>query len=144
MTEHALRRERVARDLREQKADAVLISGLPNVRYLTGFTGSNALILLAAKEAVLLTDPRYTIQAQQESDCPVRIVTRGSLYEAAAKWIARKKWKRIGVERSRLTYGAYIELQEKIGLGVTLRPTSGLVEKHRMIKSEGEVAAIRA
>ena len=61
-----------------------MVSGLPNVRYLSGFTGSNALLLLSKDQAVLFTDPRYTIQASQESDCTVRIV-RGSLYDAAAQ-----------------------------------------------------------
>jgi Xaa-Pro aminopeptidase len=120
----------------------MIVSGLPNVRYLSGFTGSNALLLLAQSQAVLFTDPRYTIQAAQESDCTVRIA-RGSLYDAIAKVLKRKKWKRIGIERNRLTFGGYSELQEKLGLGVSLRPIGGLVEKQRMIKSGSEIDSIR-
>ena len=142
MTDYKSRRERVALELPQQKSDALLVSGLPNVRYLCGFTGSNALLLLTARDAVLFTDPRYTIQAGQESDCTVRI-ERGSLYEAASKWIARKKLKRIAIERSRISFGAYSELQENLKLGATLGATAGLVEKHRMVKSEAEIAAIR-
>ena len=96
----------------------MLVSGLPNIRYLSGFTGSNALLLLAKGQAILFTDPRYTIQASQESDCTVRIV-RGSLYDAVAKLVKRKKWKHIGIERNRLTFGGYSEIQEKLGLGAT-------------------------
>jgi Xaa-Pro aminopeptidase len=142
MTDYATRRRRVARELPEHQSDALLVSGLPNVRYLCGFTGSNALLLLTAGQTVLFTDPRYTIQAGEEADCPVRI-ERGSLYEAASKWIARKKLKRIAVERSRLTLGAYSELHDRLKLGATLRATAGFVEKHRMVKSEDELAAIR-
>ena len=143
MTDLATRRKRVARELPEHKADALLVSGLPNIRYLCGFTGSNALLLITSAQAVLFTDPRYTIQAGEESgDCTVRI-ERGSLYEAVAKWIARKKLKRIAVERSRLTYGAYAELDEKLKLGSTLRATLGFVEKYRMVKSDAEIEAIR-
>jgi Xaa-Pro aminopeptidase len=142
MTDYAARRKRVARELPEQKSDALLVSGLPNVRYLCGFTGSNALLLLTAGQAVLFTDPRYTIQAGKEADCMVRI-ERGSLYQAVSKWIAKKKLKRIAIEQSRLTFGGYTELQENLKLGASLRATTGLVEKYRMIKSEEEIAAIR-
>ena len=143
MSEYAQRRQRVTRVLGEHKADVMLVSGLPNIRYLSGFTGSNALLLLTKEQAILFTDPRYTIQASQESDCTVRIV-RGSLYDAVAKLLKRKKWKHIGIERNRLTFGGYSEIQEKLGLGATLRPTVGLVEKQRMIKSEPEMQSIRA
>jgi Xaa-Pro aminopeptidase len=142
MTPHAERRQRVARELSDHKADALIVSGLPNIRYLTGFSGSNALVLLAKEQAILFTDPRYTIQAGDESDCAVKVV-RGSLYDAASKVLKRKKWKRIAIERNRLTFGGYIELQEKLGLSAGLRPTSGLVEKHRMVKSEAEIQSIR-
>ncbi|HYP08755.1 MAG TPA: Xaa-Pro peptidase family protein [Bryobacteraceae bacterium] len=142
MTDYKIRRRNVARELPQHKADVLLVSGLPNVRYLSGFTGSNAVLLLTAEHAVLLTDPRYTIQAQEECDCNVRI-ERGSLYEAASKWIARKKLKRVAVEQSRLTLAAYSQLRDSLKLGATLRPTAGLVEKHRMVKSAAEVDAIR-
>jgi Xaa-Pro aminopeptidase len=143
MSEYAQRRHRVTRLLGEHKADAMMISGLPNIRYLSGFTGSNALLLLANGQSNLFTDPRYTIQASQESDCTIRVV-RGSLYDAAAKLLKRKKWKHIGIERNRLTFGGYAEMQAKLGLGASLRPTAGIVEKLRMIKSESEIQAIRA
>ena len=142
MSEYAQRRKRIIRQLNEHKADVLLVSGLPNVRYLSGFTGSNALLLLANSQAILLTDPRYSIQASQETDCTARIV-RGSLYDAAAKLLKRKKWKRIGIERNRLTFGGYSEIQEKLDLGASLRPTAGLVERQRMIKSATEIRAIR-
>lgn len=138
----AERRQRVVRDLPEHKAEVLIVTGLPNVRYLSGFTGSNALLLLAKSQVILFTDPRYTIQAGQESDCAVRIA-KGSLFGAAAKVLARKKWKRIGIERNRLTFGGFVELQETLGLSATLQPTAGLVEKHRMIKSDAELESIR-
>ena len=50
----------------EHKIDALLVSALPNIRYLTGFTGSNAMALLTPDSVTLFTDPRYTIQASAE------------------------------------------------------------------------------
>jgi Xaa-Pro aminopeptidase len=142
MTTYAERRQRIARELSDHKADALIVSGLPNVRYLSGFSGSNALLLLAKEQTVLFTDPRYTIQAAAESDCTVK-VARGSLYDAVSKVLKRKKLKRVAIERSRLTFGGYIELHEKLGLSAGLRPTSSLVERYRMVKSEAEIDAIR-
>jgi Xaa-Pro aminopeptidase len=143
MSEYFQRRQRVLRDLSENKADVLVVSGLPNIRYLSGFTGSNALLLLSKTHAILLTDPRYTIQANTESDCTVKIAL-GSLFEAAAKIFKARRWKSAAIERNRLTFGAYSELHDRLGAGVTLRPTNGLVEKLRMIKSQVEIAAIRA
>ena len=118
------------------------MSGLANVRYLSGFTGSNALLLITKDQAILFTDPRYTIQASTESDCAVKII-RGSLFDAVSKVIKRRKWKRIAIERNRLTFGGYAELNENLGLSAGLRPTTGLVEKIRMVKSREEIQAIR-
>ncbi len=53
----------------------MLVSHLPNVRYLSGFTGSNALLLVTPKKTVLYTDPRYDFQASEECDCAVKVLT---------------------------------------------------------------------
>ena len=54
---------RVAQQLPELKLDALIVSALPNIRYLCGFTGSNGLLILSGDSATLFTDPRYTIRA---------------------------------------------------------------------------------
>ena len=54
------------KDLAASNLDAALVTSLPNVRYLTGFTGSNALLLVTGRQTLLYTDPRYTIQAETE------------------------------------------------------------------------------
>lgn len=144
MMETAARRQRILDRLPELKLDAVLISGLPNVRYLSGYTGSNGLVLLGRGTAILYTDPRYTIQAGHEADCTVETVAQGSLYTAALKLIASKKWKRIGIEGGRISYAAYAELKEGLRLGAALISTANLVENERMVKSASEIARIRA
>jgi Xaa-Pro aminopeptidase len=136
------RRTGIAAQLRHFKADVLLVSSLPNVRYLTGFTGSNGLVVLASETAVLFTDPRYTIQASSETDCRVEIV-KGSPYAAAAKLIARRRWKRVGIERNRLTFGAFAELQDLLGRGAELVALPPAVEQRRMVKSGSEIDLIR-
>ena len=64
------RRDAVAAGLDERKLDALLVAFSPNLRYLTGFTGSNGNLLITPGRAILFTDPRYTIQAANETDLP--------------------------------------------------------------------------
>jgi Xaa-Pro aminopeptidase len=127
----------------ELKADALLVSALPNIRYLTGFTGDNALLLDTPDSPTLFTDPRFTIQAVEECSCKVRIASKGPLEAAAVEVIGRKKLKRIGFEASRLAYDVYLRMKQSLPLGVTLKPLAGVVEKLRMIKSAEEIARIR-
>jgi len=125
------------------KLDALLVSGLPNIRYITGFTGDNALLLITPSGQTLFTDPRFTIQASEECTCPVKIHSKGPLDQAVADSIRRKKLKRIGFEAPRLAYDAYLRLKQALPLGATLKPLTGVVERLRMIKSADEIARIR-
>src|SRR5689334_16140456 len=108
-SEQQARRQRLLERLPELRVEAFLISSLPNIRYLSGFTGSNALLLVAHGDSILFTDPRYTIQSRQETDCRVQIA-KASVFDAAAKLITKRRWKRIGVEQGRITYAAYMAL----------------------------------
>ncbi|MEO8027823.1 MAG: Xaa-Pro peptidase family protein [Bryobacteraceae bacterium] len=143
MTESEKRRLALNARLSEHKIDALLVTHGPNVRYLTGFTGSNGLLLIRPDAAVFFTDPRYTIQASEEVDCKVEIVKKGPLVEAAASLAKRWKIKRLGFGSGHVTVDAYEKLKSSLPLGVTLRPASGLVEALRLIKSNDEVDAIR-
>jgi Xaa-Pro aminopeptidase len=126
----------------ELKFDALLISWLPNVRYVSGFTGSNGMVLLTPDAMTLFTDPRYAIQAAQESRARV-VIAKGPLVKAAAQAIGRKRVKRVGFEKSHLTYESWQSLKELLPLGATLKPAGALLEQRRMIKSAGEIERIR-
>src|ERR1035438_10233851 len=67
------RRQRVAAALPERKLDCLLVAFSPNLRYLSGFTGSNGVLLILAGRSILITDPRYQTQAAQESTCKIRV-----------------------------------------------------------------------
>ena len=67
------RTERAREHMKKHGLGAMLCMYDENVRYLTGFTGSNGWVLLWASGAVLLTDPRYEIQASEQTDCAVRV-----------------------------------------------------------------------
>ena len=127
----------------ELKVDALLVSALPNIRYLSGFTGDNALLLLSPESSTLYTDPRFTIQAADECTCPVQTVTKGPLDAAVVASIQRKKWKRIGFEGSRMLFETYQRIKSALRSGASLKPLAPVVEKLRMIKSPEEIERIR-
>jgi len=128
---------------RELKVDALIVSALPNIRYLTGFTGDNALAVATPDSITLFTDPRFTIQAGEECSCKTVTVAKGGLEPAAAELVRKKKWKRIGFESTRLAYDSYHRLKGALPPGAALKPLAGAVERLRMIKSADELARIR-
>jgi Xaa-Pro aminopeptidase len=127
----------------ELKIDALLVSAPPNVRYLSGFTGDNGLLLVTPGSQTLFTDPRFTIQASEECTCPVKIAKKGPLDQAALANVGRRRLKRIGFEASRLLYDTYQRMQASLPPGATLKPVGPVVDKLRMIKSDDEIARIR-
>ena len=129
--------------LSELKIDALLVSALPNIRYLSGFTGSNGLLLITPDSQTLFTDPRYTTQASQECTCLTKTVSKGYLELAAIENIKRKRIKRVGFEAGRLVYDAYLRLKQALPLGAALKPIGPVIEKLRMIKRDDEIARIR-
>jgi Xaa-Pro aminopeptidase len=140
--EFALRRAGLLDRLREARSSAFLTVTLPNVRYLSGFTGSNAALLLTPERALLLTDPRYQSQAPRESDCEVKIA-KGPLSKEISMWIKRLRLKSLAFEQNRISFEDYQHLKEAAGR-VRFKPAGGMVEELRMVKSPAEIATIRA
>lgn len=143
-SQHA-RRTRLAEVLRDRELDAALVTDLVNVRYLSGFTGSNgALLVRADGRASFVSDGRYTDQAAAE--CPD--VDRHTSRELAATLLAHadlSRGARLGVETHVTTVDAYDVLVEIIGeSGVELRSLDRAVEELRVVKDDTELAALRA
>ena len=139
--ESSLRRERLSSALREVRANAFLITALPNIRYLSGFTGSNGALLQTENRALLFTDPRYQIQASEESDCDVKIA-KGPLMKEISKWLKRLRVKSLAFEQNRMSFDDHRQLKEAAP-GIRLKPVAGAVENLRTIKSAAEITAIR-
>ncbi len=134
------RREKVLDKLGE---DALLVTDPVNVRYLTGFTGSNGQLLLA-KESVFFTDGRYITQsAEQVRDVDRQIYSQGSkLTDLLGKALADRGITRVGVEASHVTLATMQRLRDGLS-GIELVETTDVVEKVRMYKDEKEVSAIK-
>ena len=76
--------EAIRRELASRRLDALVVSELTNVRYLTGFTGSNGLCLITPRRFSLVTDSRYTAQAHAEvRHASLRIARRSLIAELA-------------------------------------------------------------
>lgn len=140
--DHAARRERLATRLPALGVDAVLITRLPNVRYLTGFTGSNAQLVLGAGRGLLLTDGRYREQAGKESpDLDLDVYT-ASMIPTLGEDLQRLGVHSLGFEAAGVSYQTFRRLE---GLeAITLVPTEGEVERLRWVKDREEIRMIEA
>ena len=123
--------------------DALLVTHLPNVRYLTGFSGSAALLLVHAQATVLVTDFRYATQAPAEAGEAAAVeVDQKSVWDRLARVLTGLPQGSIGIEAQSLT----VKDAERVA-GLTrsrVVPAGDLVERLRTVKSPEEVAAIRA
>ena len=126
----------------EESIGALLIASLPNVQYLTGFSGSAGVLLVTAAQATFFTDSRYDIQAREEVKESRVVIAREYAMVAAAKQAARLREKRIGMEANTVAFAEYQRMKELL-LKKKLVPTRGLVEALRVEKDEGEIALIR-
>lgn len=132
-------RDRLAR----ADVDGLLISSLPNIRYLTGFSGSNALVMVTPRECVLFTDFRYATQVKDEVSVDVNVQI-----ESQSLWIGLWNWlgsvtgvERIGFETTQLLHRDFQRLLEQ-GARWQWRPLTDEVEALRECKDADEVANI--
>src|SRR5437868_13425827 len=97
------RQQRLIEDLRASHLDALLVTHLPNIHYLCGFTGSSGALLVTEGRSVFFTDGRYAEQANAEvQGSQVRIVRKSAL-AAAARSFRTSRVRRIGLEAAHLT-----------------------------------------
>jgi Xaa-Pro aminopeptidase len=135
---------RLLAELSAVGADLILVTSLVNVRYLTGFTGSNGAALIGPDTRVFLTDFRYVEQAQAEVDPSFqrRIVSTG--FADALVQLMPDGDQRLGFEDHQLTVHSHAELREKLPERVELVAAGTPVQALRAVKEPGEIDKIRA
>lgn len=123
--------------------DGLLVTHLPNIRYLTGFTGSAALLLLRGDVTVLISDFRYAAQAPAEiASAAVVEIDQRSVWDRLGRVLGAYPTETLGIEAHAIT----VRDAERLG-GLThgrVVPAGELVERLRAMKAPEEVAAIRA
>lgn len=146
-SDRLLTRDRLA-SLREAMArhglDAMLVTDLANVAYLSGFSGDDSVLLISARSQYIVTDFRYVEQAAQE--CPHFSLVqhkKGGVLKAAASKTNQLRVRALGFEASGLSVARYGELKANLR-AAHLRKATGLVQELRLVKSPEEVESIRA
>jgi len=146
------RTERIAGSLAARDVDALLVDSLFDVRYLTGFTGSNGAALVLGPNAAaelgahrFLTDSRYTTQSgEQVPDAFGREIVNGDLLERVAEVLGSSGGGRLGFDESHLTVKTHARLVKLLGEGWELVGCAGAVAELRAVKESAEIAQIRA
>lgn len=132
------RGDRLERALAERELDRMLVTDLTNVRYLTGFTGTNGACICGPGVRLFLTDFRYTERAEAE-------VEGWETVTLVADWlggIGERLQGRVGFEDDHMSVRLLEKLKEKLPRGVEMVAAGGRVEELRRVKDEGELALI--
>lgn len=141
---YGARRKRLIRLFKEAGIDGLLITSEANVQYLTGFTGDSTRLFVGKKEAILISDTRYTTQIARECS-DLEVVIRDSsktILVSTAEVLKAATGKNVGFEADQMSFAAFEGLSS-VAENVAFVSTSGLVEQLRMVKDRWELTQIR-
>ncbi|MCU1252796.1 MAG: Aminopeptidase YpdF NP-specific [Edaphobacter sp.] len=150
----SLRKRRAATAAKNAGVDGMLVTHLPDVRYLCGFTGSNGALVLAGGRAVLFTDGRYTAQAKAEAVGTRVVIAKKPAVMAACEWMAAAGVRRCGFDAANTTVAGLETMRKAVAAGasganakarrgmfVALGP---VVARMREVKDAEEIVKMRA
>jgi Xaa-Pro aminopeptidase len=150
------RQRRIGAILGREGIDALLITHLPNIRYLCGFTGSSAGMILRKTGSVFFSDGRYRDQANAEVEGARIAIGRDSPLVSAAEWLSgrfsgspsghrhAKQRLIVGIEGEHLSVAGRVRLAEKLGTAFRVKEAPPLIEQARIIKDAAEIRLIKA
>jgi Xaa-Pro aminopeptidase len=150
---YSTRQNRLFACLPAHHLDALLVTHLPSVRYLCGFTGSSASLLVSPQASTLFTDGRYRWQAAAEVKQAKVAIRSTAPLENAAEWMGENRKKlglgsgkpfNLGIEAEHLSAASYHRLGQILPSGCKIRKTSMLVENIRAVKDGNEIERLRA
>ena len=141
------RQQKLREHLATTRFDGLLVSHLPNIRYLCGFTGSAGLLLVEESGSAFFTDVRYDTQAHREVKSAKVVIVRKALLAAVPEFLA-KRHKRaraqiLGIESEHFTVSEKKRLSQLTPAGVRLKDAPSIVERFRMVKDKDEIGLIR-
>jgi Xaa-Pro aminopeptidase len=149
--DHKGRQLRLQNALPALRLDALLITHLPNILYLTGFTGSAGALLITKAGSVFFTDGRYSAQARAEVKAAKIVIASKAPLATAAEWLSAHETRgrrtgsfKIGIEGEHMTVAARSRLAGILPSSFRLREAPALVEQARMVKDEEEIACLRS
>ncbi len=141
------RKKNAAAAAKAAGAGGMLVTHLPDVRYLCGFTGSNAALVMAGGRAVLFTDGRYTAQAKAEAAGTRVVIAAKPAVVAACEWLEAAGVRRCGFDAVHTSVASLETMRKaveaKMARGMFV-PVGSPVAKLREVKDAGEIAKLRA
>jgi Xaa-Pro aminopeptidase len=139
------RADRVADVLDERGADMLLVTDLVNVRWLTGFTGSNGAVVVGREgDRRFITDFRYLTQSADQLDPAWEREISVDLLAGVVKGLPGAGELRMAFDDAHMSVKDHAKLGEMVRDGIELVPAAGLIEGLRAVKDEGELDAVRA
>jgi Xaa-Pro aminopeptidase len=149
--DHQGRQARLRNELGHNRLNGLLVTHLPNIRYLCGFSGSSGALLISEGQNVFFTDGRYTTQAKAEVQGARVVIRRKAAALAAAEWMKANRTRlggkrpgRLGIEAQHLTVADRNQLAHALVPNFRLREAPPLVESARMVKDAEEIERVRA
>lgn len=130
--------EKIKSYVSSQGLDGVILTSMPNVFYVSGFTGDNVILFISQQKSLLITDSRYTIQAGEQSPDFEIITARGSLV-GELRGLPLKK---LGYEADKVSCSLF-NFYKKVLAGCEFEDCSALMKKLRIIKNSSEIQCIR-
>jgi len=122
--------------------DAFFVTAVPNIRYLTNFTGEDAFLIAVNEKLFLIVDSRFTTQAKSEVYKEVEVLEySGSITEFIKNILLKYRVHWLGIERNRLNLDLYLSLKEL--QFINLVPLTNVIELLRIVKDEEETATVR-
>ena len=141
-------------ELRRGHAEALLVTHLPNIFYLCGFTGSAGVLLFQAggrtPRITFFTDGRYTQQAKAEVRGARVVIAKSAVMAEACDAVVKNRIRKLSFESDHLPYIFYQQIRHQLrshgraGAGIKLRPLPGVIEQLRVLKDPVEIAQLRA
>lgn len=142
--------EQIVNVLRKKELDSMIVTNGSNRRYLTGFTGSNGILIITEKRSVLITDYRYEEQAKNQTD-QIEIIlhkdhtghkgSKSTIYQIVIEQLLKLQVTKIGFEQDSMIVGLYHLLNDVDAY--ELIPTLDLIEDLRMIKTPDEISKLK-
>jgi Xaa-Pro aminopeptidase len=145
---YQVRQQKLAARLRDSGVEALLVTHLPNIYYLCGFSGTAGALLFLARERVprltFYTDGRYTQQAAEQVQGARVVIGKRPAFQEACAHLKRVRLETLGFESEHVSHAAYRELSKCMRGQGRLKPLAGIIEELRAVKDPDEVQQIRA
>lgn len=144
--QEAIRRRSAYEAAIEAGLDSLLLTHAPDVRYLTGFTGSNGAVAFLGRRAVLFTDGRYTTQAREEAPGLRVVIGKGAAGIAAAEWLGKQSATRCGFDATQTTVAELNRMRKALPGNLRrgfFAEANGLVARLREVKDAEEIRRTR-